>query len=75
MVDGLRELGIEVDEFPDGVRIRGGEMKVDGLKAMAIIELRLSFAIAAIAAKKEIIIEDLDNIATSFQILFIYVKR
>lgn len=71
MAEGLRRLGVVVDEFPDGATIRGG-----GLRAMAgdgiAIDSRgdhriaMAFAVAAQVAGGPVRIDDVANVATSF---------
>ncbi len=66
MAQGLRVLGIEVEEHPDGATIvpgvlRGGEVDSHGDHRIA-----MSFAMAAQRAAGEVRIGDVANVATSF---------
>jgi 3-phosphoshikimate 1-carboxyvinyltransferase len=66
MVEGLTTLGIKVEEYPDGVKIEGGTFKGGRIQSYGDHRIAMAFAIAAIGAKEEIIIENCDNIHTSF---------
>lgn len=66
MAQGLRALGIDVEEHPDGATIvpgalRGGEVDSHGDHRIA-----MSFAVAAQRAAGEVRIGDVANVATSF---------
>lgn len=71
MADGLTALGVELETYPDGIRIRGvgqgrpaftgGEIESHGDHRIA-----MSFAMAALRASGEIRIRNCANVATSF---------
>ncbi|MBS9781426.1 MAG: 3-phosphoshikimate 1-carboxyvinyltransferase [Gammaproteobacteria bacterium] len=70
MVIGLKALGVDCEELPDGVIIRGNpdnpfpnSATVDSLTDHRIA---MAFAVAGIRTDKGITIKDCDNVATSF---------
>jgi 3-phosphoshikimate 1-carboxyvinyltransferase len=67
MVDGLRTLGVEVEDRPDGAVIRG-RPSLDGgvVDAHGDHRVAMSFAMAALRATAPVEILDCDNVATSF---------
>jgi 3-phosphoshikimate 1-carboxyvinyltransferase len=66
MVRGLRTIGIDAEERPDGVRIQGGQIAGGEIDSRGDHRIAMSFAIASLRASKEIKILDCANIATSF---------
>lgn len=66
MADGLKILGIQVKTFPDGIEITGGEIQGGKIQALGDHRIAMAFAMSALAAKSEVIIEDCANVATSF---------
>ncbi|MBM4220664.1 MAG: 3-phosphoshikimate 1-carboxyvinyltransferase, partial [Gammaproteobacteria bacterium] len=66
MVNGLRALGIEVEELPDGARIRGGALSGGTIDSCGDHRVAMSFAIGAARAAGPVRILDTANVATSF---------
>ena len=67
MADGLRTLGVQVDETPDGATIHGGARLQGGaVESHGDHRIAMSFAIAAQLGEGEVRIRDIDNVATSF---------
>ncbi len=66
MVNGLRALGIEASETPDGMDITGGQLKGGQVESYGDHRIAMAFAVAGGIASEEIKICDADNIATSF---------
>ncbi|MDH5833662.1 3-phosphoshikimate 1-carboxyvinyltransferase [Luteimonas kalidii] len=67
MAAGLRTLGAEVDETPDGATIHGGASLQKGtIESHGDHRIAMAFAIAAQRADGEVRIRDVDNVATSF---------
>lgn len=67
MVNGLRSLGIHVEEFEDGLSVEGLQIFQGGkVDACGDHRIAMSFVIAANIAKEMVVIEDCKNIATSF---------
>ena len=66
MADGLRELGIGVEEFPDGARIQGGQLDGGHIDSRGDHRIAMAFAMAGLAAGGVIEIANTDNVDTSF---------
>ena len=66
MAAGLRALGIEVDETPDGATIQGGRLSGGVVDSHGDHRIAMAFAIAAQLADGEVRIGDVANVATSF---------
>lgn len=67
MVQGLRALGGDVEELPDGAIIRGGRRLQGGtVDSHGDHRVAMAFAMAALVADGPITIHDTDNVATSF---------
>lgn len=66
MADGLRALGIDVQELPDGARIRGGRFRSGTIDSAGDHRVAMSFAIGAARADGPVRILDTANVATSF---------
>ncbi len=66
MADGLRNLGIDVDEFPDGARIRGGRFRSGTVDSAGDHRVAMSFAVGAARAEGPVTVLDTANVATSF---------
>src|SRR5690606_26280734 len=66
MADGLRALGVDAEPLPDGMRIRGGAVRGGRVHSHPDHRIAMSFAMAALRAEGEIVIEDCANVATSF---------
>lgn len=66
MAAGLRALGIEVEETPDGAVIEGGQLQGGDVDSYGDHRIAMSFAVAAQLAEGDIRISDVANVATSF---------
>lgn len=66
MAEGLRALGIRVDETPDGASIHGGTLHDGGIGSRGDHRIAMAFAVAAQVAQGEVRIGDVANVATSF---------
>lgn len=66
MADGLQSLGIDAQPQPDGMVIHGGELRGGRVNSHGDHRIAMSFAMAGLRAKGEIIIDDCQNVATSF---------
>ena len=66
MSSGLRALGIHVDEFDDGVEIRGGILQGGVVDSHGDHRVAMSFVVAGLIAETAITIRDCANVATSF---------
>lgn len=65
-VAGLRALGIEVEERPDGMVIQGGRFTGGTVDAEGDHRLAMAFAVASLRAAGTVEILDCDNVVTSF---------
>jgi 3-phosphoshikimate 1-carboxyvinyltransferase len=72
MADGLRAIGARVEEIEDGLIIdgNGGEKLAGGATVATHLDHRIamSFAVASLAARKPVTVDDRAPIATSFPI-------
>jgi 3-phosphoshikimate 1-carboxyvinyltransferase len=66
MVDGLKKLGVKIEERPDGAVIQGGRLSGGVVDSHGDHRIAMSFAIGAVAADGPVTIRDTDNVATSF---------
>jgi 3-phosphoshikimate 1-carboxyvinyltransferase len=66
MANGLRALGIAVEETPDGAIIEGGLFSGGEVDSAGDHRCAMSFAIAGLLARRPIRIRDCANVATSF---------
>jgi 3-phosphoshikimate 1-carboxyvinyltransferase len=66
MAAGLTTLGIECELLPDGIRIQGGTMGGGRIDSHGDHRIAMAFAIASLAARESIEIDDVANVATSF---------
>jgi len=66
MAEGLRMLGIEVDETPDGAVVHGGVISGGSVKSHGDHRVAMSFAVAATRAGWPVRIEDTAAVDTSF---------
>lgn len=66
MAEGLRRLGIAVDETPDGATVHGGSLCGGGIDSHGDHRIAMSFAVAGLVARDAVRIADCANVATSF---------
>lgn len=66
MADGLNTVGIGAQPTPDGMVIQGGVLKGGVINSHGDHRIAMSFAMAALCASGEIMIDDCANVATSF---------
>jgi 3-phosphoshikimate 1-carboxyvinyltransferase len=66
MVQGLKTLGIEVEERPDGARIVGGPVHGGTIDSRGDHRIAMSFAVASLRASAAIEILNTTEVATSF---------
>jgi 3-phosphoshikimate 1-carboxyvinyltransferase len=66
MANGLRILGITVNETPDGATIHGGRLAGGRVEALGDHRIAMSFVLAGLVASAPVTIGDCDNVATSF---------
>ncbi|HEB94955.1 MAG TPA: 3-phosphoshikimate 1-carboxyvinyltransferase [Sedimenticola thiotaurini] len=66
MADGLSALGVDAVPTPDGMRIRGGAIGGGRVDSHGDHRIAMAFAMAALRAGDEILIDDCANVDTSF---------
>jgi 3-phosphoshikimate 1-carboxyvinyltransferase len=66
MAEGLRAVGIDVEERPDGARIVGGRIRGGIVDSRGDHRVAMSFAVASLRASEEIEIRNTAEVATSF---------
>ena len=70
MVDGLRACGVDAEELPDGLVVRGhGPKSVRGgasIRTLGDHRIAMSFLVMGLASKEPVVVDDADMIATSF---------
>jgi 3-phosphoshikimate 1-carboxyvinyltransferase len=66
MAQGLRTVGIEVEERPDGARIVGGPIRGGTIDSRGDHRIAMSFAVASLRARATIEILNTAEVATSF---------
>ena len=66
MAEGLRQLGIAVDEFEDGADVHGGVLKGGAVESHGDHRVAMSLAVAGTIAASPVRIRHADNVDTSF---------
>lgn len=66
MARGLRKLGVELTEFPDGIDISGGEISGGRVESEGDHRCAMSFAVLGLLASAPVEIVDAEFIATSY---------
>ena len=66
MAAGLRKLGVELQEYPDGIDITGGKVSGGRVQSAGDHRCAMSFAVLGLVATDRILIEDAEFIATSY---------
>jgi 3-phosphoshikimate 1-carboxyvinyltransferase len=66
MARGLGVVGIVHEVLPDGLRIRGGQLGGGRVDSAGDHRVAMSFAIASLRASRELEIDDVANVATSY---------
>ncbi len=66
MAEGLRTLGIPVDETPDGLELEGGRFSGGEVDSHGDHRIAMAFAIAGAFADAPVTIRNTQNIETSY---------
>ncbi len=66
MVAGLRGLGIDTEEFDDGMSIRGGDFDGGVVNSFGDHRVAMAFCVAGLRARSPVEIRDCGNVVTSF---------
>jgi len=64
--DGLTSVGVDVEEYEDGMRVRGSEVRGGTVDSLTDHRIAMSFSVAALAASAPITVQDCANVNTSF---------
>lgn len=71
MVEGLKTLGVEVEELPDGMIIHGGgDFKYGKVNTYADHRIAMAFYVFGICSKKGLEIDDINSVNISFPDFF-----
>jgi len=66
MADGLLAIGVDCQATPDGMIINGGSIKGGKVHSRDDHRIAMAFTMAGLRAESDIVIEDCENVATSF---------
>lgn len=66
MADGLQAIGVDATPTPDGMVINGGVIKGGRVHSRDDHRIAMAFTMAALRSEGEILIEDCENVNTSF---------
>lgn len=66
MVEGLKALGVDCEETPDGARIRGGQVNGAEIDCRGDHRVAMAFAVLALVARSPVVVHDVDCVDTSF---------
>jgi len=66
MATGLRTLGVDIEETPDGAVIHGGALGGGSVESHLDHRIAMSFALAGLVAGGEVRIQGCEHVATSF---------
>lgn len=66
MAQGLRELGVKLKEYPDGIDIEGGSISGACVESAGDHRCAMSFALLGLVASSPVLIKDAQYIATSY---------
>lgn len=66
MVEGLRNIGVEVEERRDGMVVEGGSIRGGTVESYHDHRIAMSFAIAGGVCVDEVVIQGAETVATSF---------
>jgi 3-phosphoshikimate 1-carboxyvinyltransferase len=78
LAEGLRAMGADVEEFPDGMRVAGrsaGQLRGAKIEPHGDHRIAMALAIAALGAKGETVIRDADCVGVSFPEFFATLER
>lgn len=66
MASGLKKMGVELQEYPDGIDIKGGKVSGSHVESAGDHRCAMSFAVLGLVASGRVRIEDAEFIATSY---------
>jgi len=66
MARGLTNIGVDITETADGMRVQGSQIQGGMVDSHGDHRIAMAFAMAGLMSNTEIVIDDCDNVATSF---------
>ena len=66
MAQGLKQLGADARETPDGIIIKGGSLQGGVIESHGDHRIAMSFAMAGLMASGPVTVRDCKNVDTSF---------
>ena len=66
MAAGLKAVGIDARETPDGMIVRGGQVRGGAVDSLGDHRIAMAFAMAGLVAQRVITVRDCKNVNTSF---------
>jgi 3-phosphoshikimate 1-carboxyvinyltransferase len=66
MAAGLQKLGVELQEYPDGIDITGGNVSGGQVQSNCDHRCAMSFAVLGLVASGPVLIDEAEYIATSY---------
>lgn len=75
IVENLRRMGADIEEFPDGFRVSRSKLKGAGIDTFGDHRIAMAFAIAGLMAEGDTVIEDAACAAVSFPAFFEMLDR
>jgi 3-phosphoshikimate 1-carboxyvinyltransferase len=78
LAEGLRAMGADVEEFPDGMRVAGrsaGTLRGAKIEPHGDHRIAMALSVAALGAKGETVIRDSDCVGVSFPEFFATIER
>jgi 3-phosphoshikimate 1-carboxyvinyltransferase len=66
MANGLRTLGLQIDETPDGATIHPGPLGSGAIQSQGDHRIAMAFAVAGQRSSGEVLLRDVATVATSF---------
>jgi len=78
LAEGLRSMGAQVEEFPDGMRVAGrsaGALSGAKIDPQGDHRIAMALAVAALGAKSDTVIRDADCVGVSFPEFFTILER
>jgi 3-phosphoshikimate 1-carboxyvinyltransferase len=75
MAKGLKALGIDIRETPDGATIKGGQIQGGEVDSEGDHRIAMAFAMAGLRARGPITIHDCENVNTSFPAFDVLAKQ
>ena len=75
MAAGLQKLGVELQEYPDGIDITGGKVSGGRVQSSCDHRCAMSFAVLGLVASGPVLIDEAEYIATSYPGFIDHMRR